>query len=440
MKQPHIFALLILALALNACTLNTDPVPAGPIHEGAEADSITLRAPDVESEFEIGAEAYLLAMATASPAPAPPPAIEIEQGADGTTGVITGQVQGVDGGPPPGGLPLTLRGIDPAEPGPLSAEFLVVPGRTTADGGYRFEGVPFEIRGAIYRVSTTQDGVTFSAEVEAGPGTAQVTMPLALYAITSSTAALRADTLGMRIDGRNGVIEVAVVYSLTNITDSVYATSEAIQGGARGGIALTVPDGAYNITLSDGRADLAFQQQGDQVITHDPLWPGPLPYPVVLRYLLPPAASIEMPTFPPIQAEQVVLLLDPAYQVTALGGGQVSTFAGVPYREYTAGEVEAGGLAFTINPAVTDDDNRTTFAIALGLAAGLLLTAYGVTIALTSVPPPTLKHLDRDGARLLRAIAALDARYRAGEIDRIRWQADRAALKADLAERLENTQ
>ncbi len=436
----HLIALLLPTLALAACTLANDPQPAGPVYAGIQADEVTLRAPEGDSEFHVSAEAYLLAQATTGGEPVIGTPAEVEQGAEGPTGIVEGRVESGGGGPLPGELLVTLHGIDPAEPDPLGAEFFVLSVPVDRAGGYRFEGVPFETQGAVYRVSTTIDGVTFSAEAQAGPGTARIALPLTLHEITSDPAVVGVDTLGLRIDGRAGVIEVLAVYSLANTGGAVYATAQPIRGGARGGVTLTVPDGAYNITLGDGRADRPFQQQGNEVITYDPLFPGPLPYPVVLRYLLPPSDSPALPAMPAYHAEQAVLLLDPAYQAAGFESEQVSTFDGVPYREYTADEVEAGGLALALSPAVSEDDDRATFAIALGLAAGLLLTAYGVVIALTGAPPPTLDHLDRDGARLLRAIAALDARHRAGEIDRITWQAERAALKADLAERLENPQ
>ena len=166
----------------------------------------------------------LLALALAAPAVAQTPVPPQTMPVSSSTQVIGTIVNRTEGGAAPDRLDLVLHAWD----ADLN-ERLMLDGQSSPDGTFRFEDVPVEPE-LLYSVMATYEGVSyFSEPVGAIEGEDLPPFEVPIYETTTDTSQIQIERMHVMFLASHAGLEVAEVYSLSNLGDR--AVKAAVSAG-----------------------------------------------------------------------------------------------------------------------------------------------------------------------------------------------------------------
>ena len=370
---------------------------------------------------------------------------------NGTTGEALGETE------------VSLRAFTPD-----FEETLTLTTTTGIDGQFRFDvaDVP---PNWIYIAGSSFDGLNFSSGADQiSRDSASVELPITVFDKTSDPAGVNIGQLHVVMEFAEDLVQVSQLYIVNNGAESVFVGTTG--DPAQGVIEVAVPEGAQNLEFlrSFGTMD-SFLPANDFVQTGRgwadplPLRPGDGALTLLVRYALPYTSgmTIAHPIFYQT-ATSTIILPDAGVEVTnnpwvaqepqTFGQGQ--TFLnyvgpGVPAGETITIELEGrpSVVTNTSGAAVGNRDQTTELLIGGG---ALLLAAVGGIFLWRAWQKRAAGDEDEwedewegeeaavvegstDADALLRAIADLDDRFEAGEVEEVAYQAQRAELKQQLA-------
>lgn len=333
---------------------------------------------------------------------------------------------------------VVLHRVGPDRAGPLDSGF------TSAAGAYRFSYRPYGSPDALYFVSTSYGGIAYFSQ----PTRADAVGDAAAITVFDTTSG----PLRVRLAGRHVIVsapepdgrrEIAEVYDLAN--DS--SLTRVSRDGATPTWMTHLPAGAAGFRVNPA-ADIApgaVTMRGDSVLLFAPLSPGIRQLSFV--YSL---GSKAFPLKLPMEQAATVLEVlteEPGAKVSAVHLKQAESFAANTrrFKRFLAEDVPANTI-LTIDPPGPEMSRSTYIAVvaaALGVAmiAGLAAAFHrrarrptAVALSAVTALPASPEYVSE---ALLRDLAALDARMEhaasVGGEDRVRYAAERAALKSRLA-------
>jgi hypothetical protein len=361
---------------------------------------------------------------------------------------VVGQVtNGTPGGSVPADLSVVLHVFSGTEE---SGTYTTT---AAADGSFRFDNLALEVgQTVITRVVYRQ--VAYLSElhvVEIGEQT--LSLPVTVYEITEDSSALVVTQAHMFVSRAGDHLQVGEYYLVSNTGDRTCVGVEVPGTGHRTTLSFTLPDGAEGLSFEGpGLGERYLDRPGGFADTR-PVIPGTATVEVLFRYDFPDRERVHVERVFDVPVTSIVLVIPEGDIVLEGGGlvpaGRLNTETG-PSLSYTAGPLAAGeALAFTLVagprslPAavggaapvriVAAPARNTAAEMALGLVALAvgLVTFYLVLRSPVPGAPPALAR------PLVDSIAALDARFEAGELAEMAYHQQRASLKAQLRSSIE---
>ncbi len=381
-----------------------------------------------------GYDASLEAVAAEPPAEAAPAE---ETAPAPEAGVVQGRV--IVGSPQaalPSDLEVRLRGLTLDENNQV-IEFLVRTTNIAPDGTYRFEGVPFDQPRAAYVVEATYNGVVFSNGQIVDPTTTSLDLPITIYESTTDPTVITVDAMHIVLREHPDALLVMQLYVFSNSSDRLFVSEQPVVGGRRGSVAIAIPADAYSVQFEDGQLGGRFIAVGDKIYDTDLMLPGNRSHNIVVTYFLPFNGSREVRLPILYNTRQVTVLAQEGQRVRADGLNEAGTevIGDVAYNQYIGTDFSpADTLTLRIQRQVA---LQNFLPLVMGSLAALLLIAavvYWLIQRRTLVPVPVVAGLTPQQEALLREIVRLDEEFAAGRINRLIYEAQRAELKATLAE------
>jgi cbb3-type cytochrome c oxidase subunit III len=362
------------------------------------------------------------------------------------TGVIAGAVSnGSPQGGPVAGLTVTLRPFQSMEQ--LAAREATV----SDDGAFSFAELPTGPE-FVYLVTTSYGGVEFASDpVQFVDGAAAAEAPVQVYEPSTTPGDIKIALAQWFVDYEEGALLVGELYRVNHEGDRVYVGSEEVAPGKAAVLKFDLPEGATSLALDGGEVGDRFIRVDGGIVDTEPLPPGGKQ--ILMRYLLPYSGTrTELEHSIPYPVDRFSVLVREGPQVTVRGLEQAGTedagdrvFVNYEARDFEAGSpvqirfsdlARASASAPTASTPVLAYHPALLFGIA-GLAAvaflGVLVAAVGRG-ARPDAPAPAAAGGDPVAERqhLLQAVADLDDRYAAGEVDRATYERERQALKRAL--------
>ncbi len=362
------------------------------------------------------------------------PGMVLAQGTGGIT--VTGQVtNGTPGGALPAGDPVTLQFYSQGEWTAIYTTTL------SADGSFRFTDFGVDA-GSDFVTHIFYQGVDYYSSPTKLTGEADVAADIAIFEPTTDPSGVVIDQMHYFIAPSGDTVRIAEYYLIGNTGDRTYIGTENADG-TRTTLAFTPPAGASDLYFDGPGLDERFVGDITRFADTRPIPPGKATIDVDFSYQLPFTDGMRIERV--VDAPITLVALIVSSESIGLAGqglnpqGMMNTQMGTA-ASYAAGPLAAGEpLAFTFVPqtmTVTNTGSGTTTARAanptrdalLGVAALALAAFVGFRLLKpASVPLPP------EAARpLLEAIAALDARFAAGELPEEAYRQEREALKQQL--------
>jgi hypothetical protein len=359
--------------------------------------------------------------------------------AAGTETIAGKVVDGTAGATLPTGLTVTLQGVGQNHQLTTSQTASVGP-----DGSFSFANVPADPN-ITYVVSTEYAGVPYQSALPRASGATTVPVALKIYETTASDAAIRVDSaswlLGALDMGKQQATILALL-SVSNDGDRVYVgdrrgdPGSAVPGVLPRTLRISLPRGASDFQPQMGLDPSKLLPVANGFADTAPVLPGKhelaytyrvgyadgateisvnLIYPTTKLRFLAPDAGLE-------------------FRSDRLGDGGTMQIEGRTYRVLAADNLKADttvtvdvlGLPAVFSPRLNPQD------VQIG---GLIVIALGIVLALylgaRSRGPAQGDPLAERRA-LLAAIAQLDDRYAAGQVNAERYQTERARQKRQL--------
>jgi len=284
----------------------------------------------------------------------------------------------------------------------------------------------------------TSDPLTFAH------GGVTLTVPITVYETTTDAAAVSVEQLHMFFDFASGSTTVGQLFIVSNSGDRAYL------GTDRTSLHLPLPPGATNVRFQDGELGGRYQSTPDGFADTDAIAPGLGTAQILVSYDLPydgKKLDVSLPMAYPVKSVNV-LVPDPgpkltSSQLTSAGSRQTQ---GGNMVNYVGGNLAAGAsLALQISGAA---NAATTGGVSSGstsppwvliASAVLLLAAAGiVAFVWLRQQREAAEEAAQDPAaqreELLDAIAELDDDFEAGHVAEADYRRQRAELKAELVE------
>jgi mono/diheme cytochrome c family protein len=341
-------------------------------------------------------------------------------------------VNGTPGGPIPTGEEITLVGIDGME--------VVMSERGVLDqaGEVIYEEIEL-VPGRIYGIFVEHQGVQYFSEAfQTSEGESDLVLPVMIYEATGDSSQLHVERLHILFDlAVEDQVEVTQVWVLSNRGDKTFVSLQATDV-----MEIPLPQGFENLTffgddISQGRfvvTDLGF-------IDRDPIRPAEATE-LVFRFSLPfeRRLAFEQTMALPVEAITILMPEDgPAVQGEGLSDEGVRDIGGVPVRNYSRSSLSSGDtLALNLSVSPLSVGSRSSLnGVLIGAGVlGLVVVALGLwwyrtasTESRTSEREGTPGEIVPDREALLRAIAALDDDFEAGEIPEKAYRQRREELK-----------
>jgi mono/diheme cytochrome c family protein len=361
---------------------------------------------------------------------------------------ITGQVtNGTADAPVPPDVPVTLFVVQETESGVDST-----PLETTADaeGRYTFENVPMAAENRyVVRAVYQQRG--FASDLVSGTelGAQDGVLPVTLYELTADPSVMRIKAMSMRIESLNDGLQILQEAVFENTSDRLYTNDLQVGDGAFASVIVGVPPGAVGFAFNSQNRYVVSEEQL-VVVDTIPVVPGE-DHLVQFSYFMPyeGGALIEYPVFYAVDGEAEILLAQASLNIASdqfervepvvLNNREYKTYRGT--LALVAGDLvrfDLMGQAMNLSSAEADAPSSAPLMLVLGVVIEVALIGglfYWVLRRRRRAPaaPNWQAQIDL----LVRQIADLDNRREAGRLDDPTYQTQRAQLKAQLAELME---
>lgn len=374
-------------------------------------------------------------------------------------GIISGALTNGTTGETLGETEVSLRAFTPE-----FEETLTLTTTTGIDGNFRFDvaDVP---PNWIYIAGATFGGLNFSSGAnQLSRESASLDLPITVFDKTSDPAGVNIGQLHVVMEFVEDVVQVSQLYIVNNAEDAVFVGTTG--DPAQGVVEVAIPEGAQNLEFLRTFGGMqSFLPANDFVQTARgwadpmPLRPGDGALTLLVRYTLPYTSgmSIAHPIFYPTATSTIILpdagvkvANSPWVEQEPQAFGQGETFLnylgpGVPAGETITIKLEGRPSLVTDTSGATVANRDQTTELLIGGGALLLSAVGGIFLwrawqkrsaagddeEWDEEPAPEAQVAGAD--ELLHAIADLDNRFEAGEIDEATYQAQRAELKQQLA-------
>jgi mono/diheme cytochrome c family protein len=367
-----------------------------------------------------------------------------EPTSDVNTGSVYGSIEnGTAGADLPHGLMVTFIAFDGNQ--------LVFEREIPVDADGMFEVQDLEIvPGRIFGALTEYQGVQyFNTAGHMLEDSLSLVLPLTVYETTTDDSNLVVDRLHLIFDySIEGVVEVSELLLMKNTGDRTISGQDGFND-----IRVTLPKDFSNLYFADSPELMRFTEDTDGFVMHEAFIPGDA-VETYFSFTLPYERSLEyqQPVDYPVEA---IVILKTQGPPSISGEGLVEVGArdmgGLVMESYRMDPLDQGEILELRlsgrHPAKTDSSSTTNLIVG-GTALGLTLIAIffiwwrwsqgqGST-----VEPDDEPALDepRDREALIRAIAALDDRFEAGEIKETVYKERREDLKRTLKALLESAE
>jgi mono/diheme cytochrome c family protein len=341
------------------------------------------------------------------------------------TGRIEGTiVNGTAGGSVPGGLEVTLHGLD--------GETEVVTETTTADasGSFTFN-VPELVPGRLFVATVEHQGELYASEVAHLTGDEpSVSLPVTIFETTTDASAAQVDRLHLLVSiPGEGVLQVVELWILSNSGDRTIVPPE----GGRG-LGGTLPEGVAQLSFDEATPGERYEVAGRDFYDRRGLPPGVGTGEWVFSYVLAYDRRLDLERTTPYPIGSIVLIVPEGMSVTA--DGLVDTgsrdLQGESLHTYSLGPIVGGGkvslrLSGTGRSGTTVAPAREWI---LGVAVlGVALIAAGWFWRRPRPRPRGAVRADSDEEDLLLSLAALDRDFEAGRVSEADYRRRRDPLK-----------
>jgi len=352
-------------------------------------------------------------------------------------GTIEGQLSnGTPGGAAPGALDVTVVGFDNDQP--------VFSQDVTADASGHFSVENVEIvPGRIFGAIAEYNGVPYYSSaghlLEAEP---TLSLPITVYETTADTSTVRVDRLHLIFDFTvEGQVEVSQLWLISNSGDRT-----VVGAGGQNDIPVELPEGAANLRFADPSADALYTPTATGFVMHEPVRPDDA-LEMIFSFTLPYTRSLDYEQAMTLPVGAVVVLADQS--APAISGDELTLTGEQPMGDivlqtYQRPGLEQGAvLKLKLSGKAAGGSGSTSSNLVIGLGAlALALVVVGLGLRqlrrgeqpAAADAPDAGRDMDHD--QLVRAIAALDAAYDAGELKKKEYEARRAALKDELRQRM----
>ncbi len=336
---------------------------------------------------------------------------------------------------------------------------------TDEQGAFRFESVSAGA-GWLAVAAVEYEGVEYdSQQLDLSQGT-DYNSDISVYETTADDSALTLERSHLIIEMGSGQLEVTELAILTNTGDRSYLGASEVIPDRRATAQIPLPAGATDVSFADPEVAQAMVRTGQGYVDTRPIIPGQQEY--VLSYALPcdgPTYNLLKPVVYPTAAIDV-LIAAPGAEVDApalenlgtreasgatylhLGGQSLAEGTDIMIRFSGLGQaapVRAAGSPGAEAPVGAAREPWWPLPVALGTLAPLLgaLVAYLRREGPHVWPQgasPTPSAIDAECSRLAAAMADLDDRYEAAELDEGSYRRQREELRSQLLSLLPNVQ
>ena len=376
--------------------------------------------------------------------------------ADGTIvpatnlGNITGKVTNGSGGGIPGGLNVTLVGLDKDKTGSYQ-KVLEQQAPVNQDGSYNFAGVQVSLNRAFLIIASYGNVEYQSDPVIVKDSTANYSIPITIYDTTNDFKELTVDQVHIKFDySSQSVLQVSELYIVTNPGKQVLVVSST---GTTIPF-LQTPVGASNVQyqLAQGSAQLLNATDGFALL------PGTdKQYGFQVSFNMPYGRSLKYEQLFNLPVSSLTVFIPQGMrlmgeQLTAAGS---QTIQSQTYLMYQSNKMAAGSsLSLTLSGKLGAStgfkfDRQTIVLIGAGIV-GILLIGVGIYLYLRDrarlLKEEQADQEEQDGQdgqvekdalgedrdNIMDAMIALDDQYKAGEIPKEAYEARRMELKERL--------
>ncbi|MFV9674215.1 MAG: c-type cytochrome [Anaerolineales bacterium] len=367
-----------------------------------------------------------------------------EPTSDVSTGSVYGSIEnGTEGADLPHGLEVTFIAFDGNQ--------LVFEEEVPVDGDGRFEVQDLEIvPDRIFGALTEYQGVRyFNTAGHMLEDNLSLVLPLTVFETTTDDSNIVIDRLHLIFDySIEGVVEVSELLLMTNAGDRTIAGQDGSND-----IRVTLPKGFSNLYFADSPELMSFTEDADGFVMHEAFIPGEA-VEVYFSFTLPYERSLDyqQPVDYPVEAIVILKTQGPP-SISGEGLSEVGArdMGGLVMESYRMDPLEKGEtLELRLSgrhPAQTGSSSTTNLivgAVALGLT---LIALFFIWWRWYQGQESTVEYDDeiapeepRDRETLIRAIAALDDSFEAGEITETVYKERREELKRTLKALLESTE
>jgi hypothetical protein len=456
MKFRLLFLVILLSLALVACSLAEDITPPpgyGSLTSLPPTSPITQTSVPTSTETLIPTIQPVSGSTETSPTTSDnitpailgttAPAISISPTAQPIFVVITGTVTGLFGAVLPADTSATLLVYNTTTSQVIQS--LATP--ILPDGNYEFSNIPAD-KTTVYFVTVDYKGVTYESDPAQFDGSvSQFSMPVSVYDSTEDLSALSITQAHMQFDfSTDGEVQVGLVYVIGNP-----GTRSVVFPSAGNDVPfIQVPSSSGNVQyqLDQSSSPLMLAANGYAFL------PGAdKEYVIITSFTLPYTGSLNysQPFNPPVSSATVIVPEGVKVKSNQLtdGGTQASTGSTTTtFHLYQAGSLASGStLTMTISGKPGDKagfnpDQRTLLLIGV-VFLGLILVGLGIFLFVRDRRLQKLaefegveKHNDdalgEDRENIMDAIIALDDQFKAGDISKEAYEKRRDELKARL--------
>lgn len=291
-----------------------------------------------------------------------------------STGLITGMLVNASADMLKEPIQVTLYGFD------QMSIVLTQTATVSAEGTYAFEQVEMP-EGRIFLTTVEYDGITYGSEVATiGAESLDIDLPIEIFGTSTDLASLSVDRLHFFFEFLGPeIIRVVELYIVSNPTQNTIVAPE----GEQGVLSFTLPEGAANLEIQEGRIGERFIQTANGFADTSPIRPGMGNYQVLFSYEMPYSRKLELVRKMQLATNAVVILAPENGMVIkgeTLQDVGTRDVQGALYRLYNGNSMTAGeNLELTITGKMVGQDLNNTTGALVGLGAlGVSLVFAGV--------------------------------------------------------------
>lgn len=320
----------------------------------------------------------------------------------------------------------------------------------SADGTYAFENVEMP-EGRIFLTTIDYGGITYGSEVATvEPEITEIELPIEIFETSTDLSSLTTDRLHFFFEFLGPeIVRVVELYIVSNPTQQTIVAPD----GSLAVLSFTLPKGASNLEIQDGRIGERFVQTDDGFADTSPIRPGMGNYQILFSYEMPYSRKLELVR--PMQlATNAVVILAPENGLEIKGetlqDAGTRDVQGTLYRLFNGSSLPAGEeLKITITGRMVGETLNNTTGILVGLGAlGVALVLAGIwlyrrnkkLVDLESDVEEEQEVTEETAETIMDAILTLDDLYQADQLPEDAYLQRRAELKARLQSVLDKDQ